>query len=559
VQRPDPSAASPSPGSPIPFQMASLFEAIAAVVPDRDALVCEGRRFRYDELDTRANRLADALASRGIRRGDHVGTYLYNGEPYVTTMLACFKLGAVPVNINFRYVEDELRYLFDNADLVGLVFEEEFAGRVEAVRSACPGLRVLLVSSPGGGGAGVPGAEDYEAALAAGSPERSFPGRSADDLFIIYTGGTTGMPKGVMWRHEDLFFAGMGGGDPTGGRPVSSAEELAERARSSPAQLTMFPAAPLIHGAAQLATFIAFFSANKLVLQRHFDAEQIVRLVEEEKVNTLSIVGDAMARPIADALHRNASGGGRDVSSLLAIGSAGAIFSEPVKRRIRELLPQIGIVDSYGSTETGFQGTGAGGESRSFGQGLAFRMNDRTVVLDDELRPVEPGSGRRGRVALRGCVPVGYYKDPHKTARTFVEVDGERMALTGDVAEVEADGTVRLFGRGSVCINTGGEKVFVEEVENALKSHASVYDAVVVGVDDERWGQRVVALVSLDRDAPPADEEALRAHAREHVAGYKVPKEIYVQDEIFRGPNGKADYKLARQIASRCCEARGGG
>jgi acyl-CoA synthetase (AMP-forming)/AMP-acid ligase II len=484
---------------------------------------------------------------------------MYNGTEYVTTMVAALKLGAVPININYRYVEEELRYLFDNADLKALVHHAEFAGRIAAVRSGCPTLRLLIhVEDDSGADTGAIGSLPFEKAVAEGSPARDFRGRSGDDLFIIYTGGTTGMPKGVMWRHEDLFFAGLGGGNPLG-EPVASIEQLVAKVKASPMQLTTFPAAPLIHGAAQLATFISFNAGGKVVLQKYFDAEELVELVAREKVNTLSIVGDAMARPIADALEKNAAGRKLDVSSLFTISSAGAIFSTPVKEKMKRFLPKCLLLDNYGSTETGFQGVGSGAEARSFGQGLGFKMNPRTVVLDDQMHIVQPGSGIQGRVALRGHVPIGYYKDPEKTARTFVTIGGERYSVTGDIAEVEADGTIRLFGRGSLCINTGGEKVFIEEVENALKSHPAVHDAVVVGVDDETWGQRVTALVSIEPGTAPPGDDALKAHVRTKVAGYKVPKEIFVVGEVFRGPNGKADYKQSKQLATRLSARRGAG
>jgi acyl-CoA synthetase (AMP-forming)/AMP-acid ligase II len=541
------------------FQMADIFEAMADAIPDRECFVCGDQRYTYAEFELRANRLAHALEARGIGRGDHVGTYMVNSAEYVTTMIACFKLGAVPININYRYVEEELSYLFDNADLKAVVHHREFAPRIAAVKDDCPTLESFIYVEDGSGADVDPlGATSIDAALAEGSAERKFDPRSGDDLFIIYTGGTTGMPKGVMWRHEDIFFAGMGGGDPQGGNPVKSLEELVQRAKNAPMQLTMMAAAPLIHGAAQLATFIAFNSGNKLVMQKRFDAEDIVRLLAEENVNSLSIVGDAMARPIAEALEQNARTGRYEIKMLFAIASAGAIFSEPVKARLKAQLPNTMLLDSYGSTETGFQGQGAGAESRSFGQGLSFQMNERTVVLDDELNPVQPGSGVRGRVALKGHVPVGYYNDPKKTAATFVTIDGERYSITGDVAELMEDGTVKLYGRGSICINSGGEKIFIEEVENALVSHEAVKDAVVVGVDDDRWGQRAVALVSLENGASDPGERAIQDHARTHVAGYKVPKEVYVVDEVFRGPNGKADYKGSRQLATELSAARAG-
>ncbi|NNL67122.1 MAG: AMP-binding protein, partial [Myxococcales bacterium] len=313
---------------------------------------------------------------------------------------------------------------------------------------------------------------------------------------------------------------------------------------------------PLIHGAAQLATFIHLIGGMKIVYQRQFDAEDVPRILAEEQVLTISLVGDAMARPIADALERNAATDSPyDCSRVLVVGSAGAIFSEPVKDKIKKYLPQATMLDNYGSTETGFQGSGGSGH-KSFGQGLTFQMNDRTVVVDDALRPVAAGSGVTGRVALTGHVPVGYYGDPEKSAETFPVIEGVRHSITGDLAEVEADGTIKLYGRGSLCINSGGEKIFVEEVENALKAHPGVKDAVVVGLDDERWGQRVVGLVSLQGSDPPPSEDALREHCRGHIAGYKVPKEIHVVDEVFRGPNGKADYKLSKQTALGLSEAR---
>jgi len=538
------------------YQIADLFEAIADAVPDNVAIVCGDQRISYRELDHRATRLAHFLRDRGLRRGDHVGTYLYNGIEYVTAMIAAFKISAVPININYRYVEEELVYLFRNADLKGLVHHREFADRIAKVKDRCPLLR-LLVSVEDGSGADASGlgSVDFEAAVAAGSPERDFSGRSNEDLFIIYTGGTTGMPKGVMWPHEAAYFACFGGGNPVGD-DIDDLDALVAKAQQSGSALAMMIAAPLIHGAAQLATFIALLAGNRLVYQPRFDADEIVRLIARERIISISLVGDAMARPLADALERNAAATEPlDCSSVFVIGSAGAIFSEPVKDKLKKYLPSCSMLDNYGSTETGFQGRGGSGH-KSFGQGLVFQMNDRTVVLGDDLKPIAPGSGVLGKVTLRGHVPVGYYGDPEKSAETFVELGGVRHAITGDIAEVEADGTIKLYGRGSVCINSGGEKIFIEEVENALKAHPAIYDAVVVGVDDEQWGQRVVGLVSLAAGAADPGENALRQHCRSLIAGYKVPKEIYRVAEVFRGPNGKADYKLSKQQATKLSAER---
>ncbi|MDJ0868048.1 MAG: acyl-CoA synthetase [Myxococcota bacterium] len=541
------------------YQIADLFEAVADAVPDQIALVCGDERLSYRELDERATRLAHFFRSRGLGGGDHIGTYLYNGTEYTTTMLAAFKISAVPININYRYVEEELVYLFGNADLKAVVHHREFADRIARVRGQCPQLQHLVsVEDDSGADLGPASSIDFRAACAEGSTERDFSGRSNDDLFIIYTGGTTGMPKGVMWPHEAAYFACFGGGDPIGA-DITELDALLERARTVGPLVSSMIAAPLIHGAAQLATFISLIGGSKIVYQKRFDADEIVRLIAAEKVMTISLVGDAMARPIADALERNAAAPEPlDCSSMLVIGSAGAIFSEPVKDKLKKYLPQCNMLDNYGSTETGFQGRGGEGH-KSFGQGLTFEMNDRTVVLGDDLRPLEPGSGVRGKVALRGWVPVGYYGDPEKTAETFVEIDGVRHAITGDIAEIEADGAVKLFGRGSVCINSGGEKIFVEEVENAIKSHPAVYDAVAVGVDDERWSQRVVALVSVAAGAADPGEAALREHCRQHIAGYKIPREIYVVDQVFRGPNGKADYKLETRRATELSSERAAG
>jgi acyl-CoA synthetase (AMP-forming)/AMP-acid ligase II len=359
-----------------------------------------------------------------------------------------------------------------------------------------------------------------------------------------------------MWPHESAYFACFGGGNPIGD-DIDDLDELLERAKMLGAAVPMLIAAPLIHGAAQLATFISFFQGSKIVYQKRFDADDLVRCLAQEGVLSVSLVGDAMARPLADALERNANAAAPlDASSVAVIGSAGAIFSEAVKDKLKKYLPNCEMLDNYGSTETGFQGRGGSGH-KSFGQGLRFDMNDRTLVLDEAHQPVQPGSGVLGKVALRGYVPVGYYGDPQKSAETFVVLDGVRYAITGDIAEVEADGNIKLYGRGSVCINSGGEKIFIEEVENALKAHPAIYDAIVVGVDDESWGQRVVALVSLDWGAADPGEAALRDHCRAHIAGYKVPKEIHVIDEVFRGPNGKADYRLSQKLAAELSESAG--
>jgi acyl-CoA synthetase (AMP-forming)/AMP-acid ligase II len=531
----------------VEYNIATIFESVVDAVPEREALVCGAdQRLTFGQLEERANRLAHALADCGIGPGDHVGLQLHNSVEYVEGMLAALKLRAVPININFRYVEDELRYLYENADLVGLVFHREFAPRVSKAASGNSMLRVL-VDVEDGSRADVSGLRctEYEELLRKGSPERGFPQRSSDDLFIIYTGGTTGMPKGVMWRHEDLFFAGLGGGNP-GGEPARSADQVAENARQrTPAAQMNVP--PLIHGAAQLGTLIAFFWGNKAVMLPRFDPAMIWRFVQDERVMTMSLVGDAMARPLAEVLDREDAS--YDLSSLAVISSAGAVFSETVKEQLRRHIPNVYLMDNFGSSETGFQGSGVAGTGSGTGKGPRFKMNERTAVLDDNLELVKPGSGLVGRVALRGHVPLGYYKDHEGTGNRFVEFQGERWVLLGDMATIEEDGSISFLGRGSVCINSGGEKIFPEEVEAAVKSHPNVFDAVVVGAPDERWGERVAALVQL-RPGTSLTLREVDAHCRKRIAGYKVPRELHRVERMERSPSGKPDYPWARRLAA---------
>jgi acyl-CoA synthetase (AMP-forming)/AMP-acid ligase II len=524
------------------FNIADLFESIADRVPERTALVCGAQRRSYAELEERGNRLAHALAARGVGVGHHVSLYMTNCAEYVEAMVACFKLRAVPVNVNFRYVEDELRYLLDDSESVAVLHTRELAPRVAAVRGRCPRLRAVISVEDGSRGDSC-GAEPYEALVAEGSPARDFAERSPRDLYIVYTGGTTGMPKGVMWQHEDWFFAGMMGGNPMGPQPERP-EDVAARAAEKQPQAVL-SAAPLIHGAGQLGTWIAMMQGFKACLVPRFDPKLVWQTVQDERAISLSIVGDAMARPLAELLDE--PGVSYDLSSLVVLSSAGAILSAAVKAQLRKHFPKLMIMDNFGSSESGSQGVDAGGE-RVEG-GMRFRMNAHTVVLDDEGRELAPGSGQIGKVALRGRVPVGYWKDPEKSARTFLEYGGARYVVVGDFARLEADGTITVFGRGSQCINSGGEKIFPEEVEGALKSHPDVFDALVVGVPDERWGERVAAVVQLRPGRHPSADDVI-AHCRKHLAGYKVPRTIHVVPEIQRSPSGKADYPWARRTAA---------
>lgn len=516
------------------FNHADLFEGVADAIGERTALVCGDRRLTYAELDEHANRLAHHLRDAGVRPGRHVAIQLYNGVEYAAALLAALKIRAVPVNVNYRYVESELLYVYRDSDSVALLYDAEFEDRVAAVAPRAPELRHLIAV---GGAPSIPGAVGYTEALRNADGTRGFPARSADDRYIVYTGGTTGMPKGVMWSTEQMLLAFWNPAYPLPAKPG----DVVENARGG-GPMVMMPVAPLMHGAAQMATWIAWFIGATLVYTRRFDAAEVWRTIEREKVNSLTITGDAMAIPMADELER----GTYDTSSLLAYVSTGAIFTGTVRDRIQRLLPDTVLLDRFGSTESGSTAAAVAGSTPEKGLRFAPDVADVTV-LDDALRPVEPGSGVLGQVARTGYIAQGYYNDPEKTARTFPVVDGRRWLLTGDIATVEADGSIAVYGRGSQAINTGGEKVFPEEIEAVLKGHPAVYDAVVTGIPDERWGSRVAAVVQPSGDTPSSAD--LDAHCRRELSGYKVPRVYAFVDEVKRSPAGKADYRWAKRIA----------
>ncbi len=536
----------------MPFNWGDLFEHTVDAIPDRTALICGDRSLTFAALDERVNRLGHHLLAEGIEPGDHIGIYANNSLAWVEALLAILKVRAVPVNVNYRYVEAELEYLFANADLKALFYDEEFGPRVAAVQQHLPLLKTLVMIEDGSG-ADQTGLDTvaFEDALAGGAPDRDFPQRSGDDQVIIYTGGTTGMPKGVMWRSEDLFFGLAGGIDPFTGVRVEHDTELAERAAAAGGQLVFMIAPPLMHGAAFIATTMQLFQGNTSVIMSKWDGADAWRQIERHRVNSILIVGDAMGRPLVEALESiEADGEELDLSSFISLSSSAAVFSPVVKDRFLERFENLIITDSIGATESGFNGivtVGKGNTAMSAG-GPTVAPGRDTVVLDDNLEIVEPGSDVVGRVARGGNIPLGYYKDPVKTAETWVTAkDGTRYAIPGDFAMVLADGSVTLMGRGSVSINTGGEKVYPEEVEQALKAHDSVFDVVVIGVPDERWGQRVAAIVQPRDGATPSLTE-LDAHCRTFVAGYKVPRELHVVDEVVRSPSGKPDYRWAKGL-----------
>ncbi len=529
------------------WNIADLIEHTADAVPDRVALIVGEREETYAQLEERANRLAHHLAANGVRPGDHVGVYGFNSLEFVETMLAAYKLRAVPINVNYRYVEAELRYLFDNADLVALVHDAQFAPRVAAARDALSMLRHSVVIDDGSGVDASPiGSVPYDEAIAAASPERDFPPRRDDDIYILYTGGTTGMPKGVVWRQEDVLRVLGGGVDFETGEVIEDEYRFSRAAAERAEGEKGIVIAPLMHGAAQWGVLNGLFNGRTTVLMPKFDAHEVWKAVERHRITTLGITGDAMGRPLIETLDEREY----ETSSLVTVASTAAVFSATVKQRYLERFPNLIIADAVGSTETGYNGVRVIAKGTDEKPGLpTVRMGPDTVVLDDDMNIVEPGSGVVGRMARGGNVPLRYHKDPEKSAATFVTVNGRRYAVSGDHAVVESDGTMTLLGRGSVCINSGGEKIFPEEVEAALKAHPSVFDVVVVGVPDERWGERVTAVVQT-RPGRTATLEELDAHCRGYIAGYKVPRELHVVDRIERSPSGKPDYPWAKKVAT---------
>ncbi len=527
------------------FNLADLFEAVVDAVGERTAVVAGPRRLSYDDLDERANRLANRLVAAGIGAGDLVGLQLVNGPEYLEGMVACFKVRAVPVNVNYRYSGPELRHLYGDAGLVGLVHHRAFGPAVAEALDAMAERRLVLEVDDDSAVPRAHWALDYEAELAASDPSRPVVRRSADDLYCVYTGGTTGLPKGVLWRHEDIFFAAMGGGDPLHlGDAITSPDQLVDRLLDP--GVVALPVPPFMHASAHWLAFSTFYGGGSLVLLPggHFDPATTWELVAAEKVNVLVVVGDAMARPLLEELEGETDL--PDTTSLMALGSGGAILSSSTKARLADALPGVIVADAFGSSETGQVG-GAPPADDPFGA-PRLHVDERTQVLGDDLRPVVPGSGAVGRLARGGRVPLGYLGDPTKSATTFVEVDGVRWALPGDMAEVEADGTIVVLGRSSQCINSGGEKIYPEEVEGAVKAHPAVVDAVVVGLPDDQWGERVTAVVQPRPGTEPTLDE-IREHARGQLAGYKLPKQLVVLDHIERSPSGKADYRWAKAQA----------
>lgn len=520
---------------------ADVWEAVAARFPDARALVHGDRTITWQELDRRANGVAHALLEAGLGRQAKVAQYQRNSPAYLEVLSACFKASLVPVNTNYRYVDDELRYLWTDSDSEAVVFDAEFTETVDRLRGELADVKAWIRV---GDDASCPDwAIPYERA-AASHPERvEGPwGRSGDDLYLLYTGGTTGYPKGVMWRQEDIFHVALE--QRRRGTPrATSAAVVAERAaRTTPQRMLVL--GPVMHAAGQWNALSMLLSGSTVVLNtdRVFSPTRTVELAHREKVTIVQCVGDAMARPLAHELLRSP---GR-CPSLTTLSSGGTPLTTTARQLWRAWKPTIAIRDNYGGSETGVCGSAS---DRLSGKTRRFTMGASVAVLDDQLRPLPPGSDQIGRIARTGRIPLGYYNDPEKTAQTFpVDASGRRWALSGDYGTIAADGTIELLGRGATVINTGGEKVYPEEVEAVLKTHPDVADAIVVAAPDERLGQRVSAVISLAGNRQPSDAE-LRDHCREHLAGFKIPRTIRIVDEVKRTAAGKQDYRWASRIA----------
>jgi fatty-acyl-CoA synthase len=547
-------------GSGTNFNLSDVFGTVANAIPESTFLVWRGCRLSYGEVDRRVDGFANYLASVGLGAHterhalaghesgqDHLGIYLRNGNEYLEAMIGSYRARVAPFNVSYRYVEDELLYLLTDSTSKALVYPAEFAPRVAAIRDRLPYLRVLIQVADHSGHELLPGAVDYETVLATPAPAAGLPTPSGDDLYILYTGGTTGMPKGVLWRQHDIFLSSMGGRPWGSDQPLASLDELAEKARASAGAMSMMMIPPFMHGAAQWAAFNAVTMGGRIVIpddvERMRPAE-VLRLAADEKVLSMPVVGDAIARPLLDEIET----GDYDLSGLFTITNGGAPLSPTVRERILKALPHLMLLDAVGASESGAQmstATTAGAETAA----ATFTPQSDTAVVSAELdRVLQPGEGQ-GWLARRDLIPLGYLGDAEKTAKTFPTIAGVRWSVPGDRADVLSDGRIQLLGRDSVTINSGGEKIFVEEVERAIAAHPSVYDVVVVGRPSQRWGSEVVAVVQFAEGADATDEELVEV-CRTSIARYKIPKAFIRTAKVVRSPAGKADYHWAKDLAT---------
>ncbi|MEZ5558745.1 MAG: acyl-CoA synthetase [Pseudomonadales bacterium] len=525
-----------------------ILDGVAKVVPaDKPALIHGEQVITWPEFDRRSNNLARRFLNRGVQAGDKVAFYMRNCPAYCETLAACFKARLTHVNVNYRYVDDELWYILDNSDSKIVVYGAEFAGHVEKLRQRLPGVGLWVEVTD----EEQPAAEfavSFEALAEIGDGEPLRLHRSGDDLLFLYTGGTTGMPKGVMWAHDDHWHAGAAGATPaTNMVPPKDVAEHCANVQKAGGGGALVPCCPLMHGTGLFTAIGTLAQGGTVVtLTGHsFDPVELFETIERRKVNSLAIVGDAFAKPMLRVLDEHP--GRYDLSSLVGMISSGVMWSPEVKLGLLRHHPGMVLTDSFGASEAvGF------GRSDTTADGTTevarFTLGEHCKVFTEDFREVTPGSDEVGFVARSGAIPRGYYKDEAKTAKTFPVINGVRYSIPGDYCKVAADGTLILLGRGSVCINTAGEKVYPEEVEEVLKTYPGVVDALVVGVPDEKWGQMVTAVVQPDSGAA-LDESAVQAHVRAHLAGYKTPKRVLVKDNLGRASNGKADYKGITEYA----------
>jgi fatty-acyl-CoA synthase len=530
------------------WNFGDILDGVSAVVPpDAPALIHGDRVIPWAATTARTNRLARALIARGARPGDKVAFYMHNRPEYTETLAACFKASLVHVNVNYRYTADEVFYIFDNSDAQTVVYGAEFRRNIEAIRARLTKVKTFVEVGPDAGGAG-DFAEAFETLCAEGDASPLDIARAPGDLFFIYTGGTTGMPKGVMWTHDDIRQITLAAARALGPVPETLDDLVAATRKAGPGPASVI-APPLMHGTGLLTAMGALLGGGAVITlpSLHFDAVEMLQAIDRWKPANLTIVGDPFARPLVEALDREP--GRFDVSSVQRITSSGVMWSLEIKRAMLRHMPGAALTDGFSSSEALGLGSSvmtAAGEVQT----ARFALGPRARVFDENDQPVLPGSGVRGLVAVGPPNPVGYYKDPEKTARTFRVIDGVRYSVPGDWCLVEADGSLTLLGRGNACINTAGEKVFPEEVEEALKTHPDVEDALVVGLPDPKWGQSVTGVVRLN-PGRTLDEGALIAHVRQHLAAYKAPKRLVAGDLVLRAPNGKADYKTAAAYAAR--------
>tara|TARA_B100000686_G_scaffold162751_2_gene170296 strand:- start:512 stop:2134 length:1623 start_codon:yes stop_codon:yes gene_type:complete len=530
------------------LNIATAWEAISDQIGDLTAIYSGENSESWEEFEKRSASLAKTFSEKGLKRDSKVAFYCYNGPEYLEGQFAAFKIRAIPANVNYRYLDEELAYILNNADAEALLFDSSLTERVDSVRSRCPKLKVFLRV---GEGPSEDWITNYEDAVNNDPLPRIE--RSGDDLWFLYTGGTTGSPKAVMWSHAGLM-GGMAETFRSLGEKVpenfEEAAEIAKRVTGEGKEIRQLCAAPLMHGTSSLTALGTHMHGGLVATlsSRTFDPKELWEMVEKCKITMLTIVGDAFARPMIDELEDSLkSDTVRDLSSLRLVMSSGVMFSAPLKERLLDL-HSCTILDALGSSE----GTGMGKQvtsRRKKDTGTArFFLGEHTRVLSEDGEEIEPGSEKIGKLALGYPLPVGYYKDPEKTELTFPTINGRRWSIPGDWATIEKDGSITLLGRGSECINTGGEKVFPEEVEEALKINSLVVDCNVVGLPDDRWGQAVTAVVEVKKGETLKEVELLN-DVKERLAGYKVPKSVIFVEKLKRGPNGKSDYRWARETA----------